>query len=232
MVALTLASVLPFVWRGVGRELGHAGARRRAWRTTWLLAALLPAFAFGFHALRGDLAALGAERAALSAQLLQDGLPAAGDVSARVYGELQRHLQKQPHDPRALVLKARLDMREQRFAEAAAAFERAVAGRSKAAKDAGVWVEYAEASAMAQGGTLAGAPQQLLLKALRLDARHPEALDLAGSAAWEVRDFANAVLYWQRLLVQTPPGQARHAELAAAIERAQRLARLALPATP
>lgn len=231
-MALTLAGLLPFVWRGVGAAPGHAAARRRAWRTTWLLALLLPAFAFGFYGLRGDPAALGADRAALSAQLLQEGLPVAGDVSERVYAELQRHLQKQPRDPRALVLKARLDMREQRFTEAVAAFERAVAGNSKAAQDAGVWVEYAEASAMAQGGTLVGAPESLLQRALRLDARHPQALDLAGSAAWEVRDYATAATYWQRLLAQTPPGQTRHAELAAAVERAQRRARLALPATP
>jgi hypothetical protein len=39
-------------------------------------------------------------------------------------------------------------------------------------------------------------------------------------------------MYWNRLLAQLTPGETRHAELSGAIERAQRLDRLALPARP
>ena len=107
-----------------------------------------------------------------------------------------------------------------------------MAGRSKAANDPGVWVEYAEAQGMAQGGTLVGEPLRLVHKALAIDARHARALDLAGSAAWELRDYASAATYWQRLRTQLTPGETRHAELTGAIEHAQRLARLSLPAPP
>lgn len=232
MVAAVLALMLPSVWRGALAPPCAAGAKRRAWQTTALLAMGLPAVVIGVLALRGDLGALGKERSALSGQLLDRVLPADGAVWAQSYAELEQHLQQQPRDYRAWVFKARLEMRAERFDLAVAAYEKAVAGRSKAANDAGMWVEYAEACAMAQGGTLAGEPLRLVHKALGIDARHAQALDLAGSAAWEVRDYANAAMYWQRLLPQLTPGDTRHAELSAAIERAQRLARLSLPAPP
>jgi cytochrome c-type biogenesis protein CcmH len=123
-------------------------------------------------------------------------------------------------------------MRAEKFDLAVAEYAQALAGRSKVVNDAGVWVEYAEALGMAQGRTLVGEPLRLVHKALELDARHPQALDLAGSAAWETRDFANAAIYWKRLVVQIPPGDARHAELSAAIQRAEQRARFELPPRP
>lgn len=150
--------------------------------------------------------------------------------TADLYAQLASQLQRQPSDVRALVLKARLDMQEQRFELAAAGYEKALGvGASKAARDPDVWVEYAEAVGMVQGRTLAGKPLQLVHQALALDPRHVPALDLAGSAAWEARDFAAATGYWQRLLEQLPAGSQRHAELSAAIQEAQRRAKLSLP---
>lgn len=232
MVAVALAVTVPFVWRGLRRGAAPGGARRGAWIAAAALVLGLPALTFGLYSLRGDVGALDSERSALSEQWLEDGLPAEGEASERLYAELERYLQRQSSDPRALVLKARLDVRAQRYDLAAAAFEKALAGTSKAANDAGVWVEYAEARGMAQGGTLVGEPLRLVQKALSIDAHHAQALDLAGSAAWEVRDFAKAAMYWKRLLEQIPPGSSRHAELSLAIERAQQRAKLSLPSPP
>lgn len=158
------------------------------------------------------------------------GWQADGPAGEPAYAELEQHLQRQPKDGRALVFKARLDMEAQRFEQAAAGYARAVEVAPKVARDAGVWVEYAEARGMALGGTLVGEPEQLLQRALALDARHAQALDLAGSAAWERRDFAQAAHHWQRLLEQTAAGSARHAALSAAIARAELRAQLTLPA--
>jgi cytochrome c-type biogenesis protein CcmH len=232
MVALALAVTVPFVWRGLRRDAASGGARRGSWIAAAALVLGLPALTFGLYSLRGDVGALDSERSALSEQWLEGGLPAEGEASERLYAELERYLQRQPTDPRALVLKARLDMRAQRYDHAVTAFGQAVTGNSKAANDPGVWVEYAEARGMAQGGTLAGEPLVLVQKALALDARHGQALDLAGSAAWEMRDFAKAAMYWKRLLEQIPSGSSRHAELSLAIERAEQRAKLSLPSPP
>ena len=232
MVAVVLALILPGVWRGVLRQPSAPGAQRRAWQTTGLLVVGLPAVAIGFYALRGDLGALGTEPTELSEPFARQGLPTEGAVSEQFYAQLERHLQKQPRDYRALVFKARLDMRAERFDLAVATYERAVAGRSKAANDPGVWVEYAEARGMAQGRTLVGEPLRLVQKALGIDARHAQALDLAGSAAWEMRDFTMAAVYWKRLLAEIPAGDPRHAKVSQAIARAERHARLSLPPEP
>jgi cytochrome c-type biogenesis protein CcmH/NrfG len=53
---------------------------------------------------------------------------------------------------------------------------------------------------------------------------------MAGSAAYERRDFADAASAWRRLLAQVPNGTAEHAQLSAAVQRAERLAQFALPA--
>lgn len=229
LVAVMLAVLLPFVWRGMRRHEALPGHRRRTVLALLGVGLGLPLLAGGFYAWRGDLGALDEDRQAMSEQLLAAGMPEDPAQAEQLYAGLQRHLQKAPNDPRAWVLKARLDMRAQRFGEAAQAFEKAVGMSSRVARDPGVWVEYAEALGMQQGGTLAGKPQEQVAKALAIDAHHVQALDLAGSAALEVRDFAKAVVYWKRLQEQTPSGSLRHAELSKAIERAEQRARFSLP---
>ncbi len=197
--------------------------------TTAALCVGLLLAAFAVYAVLGDPAAAGAERQALSDELLSGVDSEATAPGGRAYAELEQHLRRRPADGRAQVIKARLDMRAQRFDAAAQAYRQALDGPSKARLDAALWVEYAEAVAMTQGGTLIGAAQVPIERALAIDPSHPQALDLAGSAAWEARDFARASQHWRLLLAQLEPGSARHAALDAAIERAGRNARLALP---
>jgi cytochrome c-type biogenesis protein CcmH len=234
MVGVALLFVWPLVRRqgGASRAVPAApgGAARPARRL--LLPALvlgLPAAALALYVWLGDPGALNADRSALSEQLRRSDAPAGSTSTTDVYTELEGHLQRQPGDARALVVKARLDMSVQRYEQAAAAYQLALEGPSKVSRDPNVWVEYAEARGMLQGGTLIGQPQQLVEKALSIDPDHPQALDLAGSAAWEAGDFAATSRYWKRLLGQIPAGSERHVELSAAIARAEQRARLQLP---
>ena len=52
---------------------------------------------------------------------------------------------------------------------------------------------------------------------------------MAGSAAYERRDFRAAARHWRSLLQHLPEGTPAHVELAAAVERAERLATTTLP---
>ena len=90
-----------------------------------------------------------------------------------------------------------------------ATYAQAVKVGPKAAKDATVWVKYAEALGMTQGGTLTGHPLALLERALALNPTHPQALDLAGSAAWGAADFKIAIHCRQRLRRQMPSDDPR-----------------------
>ena len=125
MVGAVLAVMLPGVWCGALRWPSAPGARRSARQTTALLIVGLPAVVIAFFALRGDLAAVGNERSVPNGQLLDQGLPSDGAVAEQFYAALERHLQKHPRDCRALVFKARLDMRAERFDQAVATYEKA-----------------------------------------------------------------------------------------------------------
>jgi cytochrome c-type biogenesis protein CcmH len=142
---------------------------------------------------------------------------------------LAAHVQKQPRDARAWAILARLEFELDHFVEAAQAYEKALALPSKVANDAAVWCEYADALGMAQGGKLAGKPRELIDRALVLKPDHPKALEMAGSAEYEQGDYAAALRFWRPLLAALEPGSQPHAELAAAIARAERLAKVTIP---
>jgi cytochrome c-type biogenesis protein CcmH len=125
----------------------------------------------------------------------------------------------EPLDGRGWVLEARRHMEANRFGEAVSAYEKGLAASRKVAGDPLVWCELADALGMAQGGRLAGRPAELVQKALAIGPTHPRALEMAGSAAVEAGDYARAILYWEQLLAQLPPGSGEHAQLSAAIAR-------------
>jgi cytochrome c-type biogenesis protein CcmH len=189
------------------------------------LAVLLPPAAVGLYFLLGNPEAIDVAPATALGALTPTSDPAA------FRRQLDQHLAANPRDGRALVALARLDMDENRFAAAAAGFAKALEVGPKVARDADVWCEYADALGMAQGGSLAGKPTELIGRALAIDGRNPRALEMAGSAAYERRDYRMAATYWQDLLAHMTPGTPAYAELATAIERAERRAALTLPST-
>lgn len=163
-------------------------------------------------------------------QAVTTAVPADGDADT-LLAQLEMHVAGAPGDARAWVMLARLRMQHDQFAPAAAAYERALEASAKVARDPLVWCEYADALGMAQGGRLAGRPQELIDRALALDGAHPRALEMAGSAAYEAGDFRGAARYWQQLLTLLPAESGEHAELAAAIVRAEQRARFSLPSS-
>jgi cytochrome c-type biogenesis protein CcmH len=151
---------------------------------------------------------------------------AAVELRAPTYREnLAAQVARDPRDGRAWVLLARAEFEADRFSEAAAAYAKAVAASPKVARDPGVWCEYADALGMAQGGSLAGAPHDVIERALAINPDHPKALEMAGSAAYEARDYASAARYWRELRAQMPARTQEYRELAAAIDRADEFAR-------
>lgn len=142
-------------------------------------------------------------------------------------GKLETHLERTPRDGRGWVTLARLHFESDRFDAAAQAYERALAVSPRIAQDPQVWCELADALGMAQGGSLKGRPREMIDKALSLKGSHPRALEMAGSAAAEARDFDRALVYWEPLLSQLDPRSPQHLELKVAVERLRRLAGMA-----
>jgi len=191
----------------------------KPWRFAALAAllALLLVVAARFDGARLDQAAL------------PPALPGAGGgVRVAAPGPaLEAHLEHTPRDARGWMLLARGHFAADRFDEAARAYERALAASRKVAQDPQAWCELADALAMAQGGRLAGRPRELIDKALALKGTHPRALEMAGSAAYEARDYERALIYWQTLLAQLDARSPEYRELRAAVERLQQKTELA-----
>lgn len=139
--------------------------------------------------------------------------------SAAMLLQLAAHLEKNPRDSRAWIILARMHFDRDAFAQARAAYARALAIPGKVAEDPMVWCEYADAVAMANGGRLAGEPRQHIEKALALNPGHPRALEMAGSAEIEQGNFRAALGYWEPLLKLLPPESPAYRELSAAVER-------------
>jgi cytochrome c-type biogenesis protein CcmH len=89
-----------------------------------------------------------------------------------------------------------------RYPEAAAAYANAV---KRSPPSAQLLADYANALAMAQGQRLEGEPERLIAQALKLEPDNVKALMLAGSAAFERRDFKGAIVHWERILKVVPP---------------------------
>jgi cytochrome c-type biogenesis protein CcmH len=185
----------------------------------WPIAAAIAAvsLALGFYVLLRQPASEVAPAGALAADAQR--MPVTRDA-------LAAHLARHPDDGRSWVLLARIDLDADRFADAAAAYERALAASTKVAADPAVWCEYADALGMANGGSLAGKPRELVMRALARDPQHPKALEMAGSAAFEAHEYAAALGYWNALRAQLPAESDAGRELERAIRRAERLARV------
>jgi cytochrome c-type biogenesis protein CcmH len=166
---------------------------------------------------------------ALSSSDLDADVPAPDAAGGNYRAQLVAHLSNMPRDARAWVALARLDMNEDRFADAAQHYAQAIDVSAKVARDPGVLCEYADALGMAQGGRLEGQPATTIERALVLDPAHSKALEMAGSVAYERGDYRTAARHWRTLLDQFPAGTPAHVELVAAIERAEKLAATTLP---
>lgn len=191
--------------------------RRHARRVALVIALAIPLVAALLYLAVGRPEALDEQAAPEAA--------AEGDYVAR----MQTHLARQPRDGRGWVLLARAQVERNDFKAASDAYQKALTVSEKIAKDPGVLCEYADALGMTQGGSLSGKPSELIAQALSINPKHPVGLEMAGSAAYAEGRYADAVRYWKELLSDLTPGSDRHAELSAAVARAERKASVSLP---
>jgi len=91
-------------------------------------------------------------------------------------------------------------------------------------KDADLWAEYAFATAMAGGQSLEGKPMEFIDRALKVDPNNAKALQLAGSAAFQRKDYKKAVDYWEHVLKQVPPNSEVSETITDRINQAKTLA--------
>jgi cytochrome c-type biogenesis protein CcmH len=134
---------------------------------------------------------------------------------------LANRLQANPNDAQGWTMLARSYNSMERFGEAAGAYAKATELQPD---NADLWAEYAFVSAMANGQQFQGRPMELVNQALKVDPENLKALQLAGSAAFQAKDYKKAIDYWQRLLKKVPPNSEAVQTIQESINEAKSLA--------
>jgi cytochrome c-type biogenesis protein CcmH len=123
------------------------------------------------------------------------------DQIAEMTDKLSARLKENPQDFEGWAMLARSYTVLGRNADALSAFEKANALRGN---DAVLLADYADALALKNNRVLTGEPMKLVERALKLDPKNLKALSLAGTHAFEMKNYAMAVKYWESM-VQTGP---------------------------
>ena len=114
---------------------------------------------------------------------------------------LAARLQQQPDDLEGWTMLARTYNILERYSKAEAAYENVL---RLGGENAGVLTDYADAMAMANGGTFTDKSGALLTRALELDPNNVKGLWLAGHWKNQSGMYAEAIGYWQKAALLLP----------------------------
>lgn len=191
---------------------GEAAAAVPPRRTgAWLVGAAVPILAVAVYLFTGT-------PAALDPALRQP--PDAAQVEAMV-ARLAAKMREHPEDVDGWKLLGRSYTVMGRFPEAVDAYAQAA---QRAPSDPQLLADFADALAMAHGQSLQGEPEKLVQRALQIDPRNLKALALAGTAAYERKDYAKAAEIWGRMLPLVPQGSEDERAIGENVAEARKLA--------
>lgn len=180
-------------------------------RTAAVVALGVPLIALGLYGFLGNSQAL-LPASHVTAAGSDVTLAQVESMVAKLAQRLENPSADRPADPEAWEMLARSYAALQRYPEASKAYARA---SELAPTNAQLLADHADVLAMLQGQSAAGEPTRLIERALKLDPNNLKALALAGSAAFERKDFAAATTYWTKARAGAPAGS----EFASALDR-------------
>jgi len=211
-----------------------SGGSGRARLTAGAIAAFVVVVPVGLYLALGTPVALtGARSEAQSAGA--QGQSGGGDEAAHpitpeqvqaMIDKLAERLKQSPQDGEGWAMLARSYSFVRKFPEAVKAYEKAT---ELLPNDAHLLADYADALAMTQERRLTGAPMKLVQRALAIDPQDVKALALAGSEAFDRRDYNAAVGYWERAVKAKPPEPQFAQQLELGIQEARKLAGGSVP---
>jgi cytochrome c-type biogenesis protein CcmH len=193
----------------------EAAAGRGGYRPAAIAGILLPVLAVGIYFAVGNPGAIG----------FADPHAGVGITQLQVEQMVERlaaRLNDNPEDVEGWKMLGRSLSVLGRFAEATNAYSKAAI---RAPRDADLLADLADALAMARGQKMRGEPEELVQRALQIDAKNLKALALAGTAAYERSDFAAATRYWQRMLPLVPEDSEEARTIQANIDDAKSLSK-------
>lgn len=165
----------------------------------------VPLLALGMYMWLGSPALISGKAATTTASSHEAG----GMTMAQAIAKLEQRLEEDPDNAEGWFMLARSYVAEKEFTKAAHAMERVL--EIEGDDDPQLLLQYADALAMANGGRVAGKPEAVIHKALKLKPDYPEALWLAGIAESQNDRIPQALVYWRKavaLLEDQPDAQA------------------------
>lgn len=185
----------------------------------------LPVIAVALYLLVGNSAAWSgpatkAPQAPFASGSQGNGQMSQQQIEANV-AALAKRLQQNPGDAQGWVMLARSYMTLEKYTDATNAYAKAAALKTD---DADLLADYAFAMGMANGRQLQGEPFDLIKKALRIDPQNAKALELAGTAEFQAKNYKQAIDYWQKVLEKTPAESELAGTLSQNINEAKTLA--------
>lgn len=196
-----------------------AAPPKHATATLIALAALLPLAAGGIYIAVGTPEGLSPQSADASHGVTPQQVE-------QMIAKLSERLKEQPENAEGWAMLGRSYAALDRFGEAATAYAEAV---KRIPDDPQLLVDYADVLAMSRGRNLLGEPESLISRALALDPANGKALALAGTVAFQKKQYPAAVAHWQKLVAMLPPGSEMAAAIQDSIAEAQSLAGGAKP---
>jgi cytochrome c-type biogenesis protein CcmH len=192
-------------------------APAKSTRTAWALGLAIVLLALGIYGFLGNINAL--DPANLQARAENDPTPEQIEAMVSAFAaRLEAVPATETPDPKAWEMLARSYAAMQKFPEASKAYKRAVELNPGNAQ---IMADHADVLAMLQGQSMLGEPTKLFERALVLDPNNLKALALAGSAAYEKKDFAKAIQFWSKAQGLAPPGSDFAKGLASSVDEAR-----------
>jgi len=182
--------------------------------TQWVLVVLLPLSAVCIYLLLGQPMALVWSPEAPSSASKTPAVTQA-DIE-RMVSALADKVEQDPSNLEGLAMLVRSYKALGRMQEAERAYDRSALHLQN---NAAMLSDYADVAAANAQGVFTGKPQQLIDQALRLDPNDLMGLWLAGTAAFDAKQYPKALAHWERLFKLLPPQSEDAKVIGQAIDR-------------
>jgi cytochrome c-type biogenesis protein CcmH len=194
-------------------------APRQRWPVV-AVALFIPLVAGGLYAMLGTPKGLDPAQQVASAPEAAAPQMTSEQIEGMVNG-LAAKLKANPNDADGWRMLARSYETMRRFDLAVDAYQHLI---KLTPETADLLADYAVTLAMSKNQELSGEPERLINRALIIEPNNVQALALSGSAAFERKDYRNAVLQWKKILAIVPPDSDMARSIAAGVAKAESLA--------
>ncbi len=181
-----------------GDKIANAMAAKAS---AWVIIIALPILTIAFYNSCGG----GPE--AFDPSLIQAQVDAEGHQGSNVeemIATLTQRLEANPDDAEGWAMLGRSYYFVQQYGASAQSYANAISKQQVESPD--LYADYADAQALANDRSLQGKPMEAVIRAIQLDPNHTKSLWLAGTGAYQAKDWAEAKRYWEQLLGLMPQG--------------------------